>query len=191
MIAYIVQHAEKERFPGDPTLTARGRQQARSLARHFKSCAVDVVVSSPYRRAVETARPVADALGLALQRDDRLRERMTWNGDQSLQEFLREWNEATRNRDLIPQFGDSSHAAGARFVAAVESSAALGVAILVTHGGVTCDALRNFLADSDLSGRIPSWSQGIPNAAITTVDVRRSGWRLVQIADAGHLAERQ
>lgn len=68
-----VRHAEPERVesgtgvPANPSLTARGVQQAERLADWLAHERVDVVVSSPQRRAVETARPVAHAHGVEIE----------------------------------------------------------------------------------------------------------------------------
>ena len=68
-----VRHGEPQRIapgsgvPADPALTARGRDQAERLAAWLAFEAVDVVLSSPQRRAVETAAPVARAHGLEVQ----------------------------------------------------------------------------------------------------------------------------
>lgn len=57
-------------------LTERGRAQARCLAERLKgeTDRVDVLYSSPRQRAVQTARPVADALDIPLRIDEELRE---------------------------------------------------------------------------------------------------------------------
>jgi probable phosphoglycerate mutase len=68
-----VRHAEPERVapgtgvPADPQLTARGRDQAKRLAAWLSSERVDVVVSSPQRRALETAAPIARAHGVPVE----------------------------------------------------------------------------------------------------------------------------
>src|SRR4029453_1806778 len=51
----VVQHGEKERRPGDPGLTSRGRDQARRTATWLRTTAgpVGAVWSSPLRRAGE------------------------------------------------------------------------------------------------------------------------------------------
>ena len=65
-----VRHGEPERIapgrgvPADPALTARGREQAERLAAWLAFEPIDVVLSSPQRRAVETAAPIARAHGL-------------------------------------------------------------------------------------------------------------------------------
>jgi probable phosphoglycerate mutase len=68
-----VRHGEPERIaagtgvPADPALTARGREQAERLAAWLATEPVDVVLSSPQRRAIETAEPIARAHGLEVQ----------------------------------------------------------------------------------------------------------------------------
>ena len=47
--------------PADPELTDEGIGQAQKLARWMKSEKLDVIYSSPMRRALMTARPLADA----------------------------------------------------------------------------------------------------------------------------------
>src|SRR5205085_1572469 len=53
--------------PANPGLTARGNEQAQRLARWLAHEDVDAVLSSPQRRAIETARPIADAHGLKIE----------------------------------------------------------------------------------------------------------------------------
>jgi broad specificity phosphatase PhoE len=68
-----VRHGEPERVPpgtgvpADPALTARGREQAERLAAWLALEPIDVVLSSPQRRAVETAAPIARAHHLEVQ----------------------------------------------------------------------------------------------------------------------------
>jgi broad specificity phosphatase PhoE len=62
-----VRHGEPERIasgsgvPADPALTARGREQAERLAAWLAFERIDAVLSSPQRRAIETASPIARA----------------------------------------------------------------------------------------------------------------------------------
>lgn len=78
----VIRHAEPVRVtaeetggaPADPGLTGRGHEQARRLAAWLAAEGVDRVVSSPLRRAVETAAPLATALGLELDIESELCE---------------------------------------------------------------------------------------------------------------------
>lgn len=58
----------------DAALTARGRTQAELLARTLAGLGVAHVLSSPLRRACDTAAPIASACGVAVEVDDRLVE---------------------------------------------------------------------------------------------------------------------
>lgn len=74
--AQTVWHAEN-RYAGsgsDIDLTETGRAQVQELAEWAKRQDLDAVVCSPVRRAVETARPCAEAAELVLQVVDDLRE---------------------------------------------------------------------------------------------------------------------
>ena len=68
-----VRHAEPERIPpgtgipANPSLTASGRQQAERLGTWLARERVDAILSSPLRRAIETAEPIAKAHGLTIE----------------------------------------------------------------------------------------------------------------------------
>jgi broad specificity phosphatase PhoE len=78
----LVRHAEPVRIgpeesggePVDPPLTGRGANQAARLAGWLAAEPVDHVVSSPLRRATETAAPIAAEHGLAVEVLPDLRE---------------------------------------------------------------------------------------------------------------------
>ncbi len=58
----------------DPSLSAEGREQAARLPDALARFPITRLVSSPQVRAIETGRPVADALGLPIEVDERLAE---------------------------------------------------------------------------------------------------------------------
>ena len=71
----FVRHAEKALLPvDDPGLSQEGRDRAAELARQLVDAdvvaGIDAVYATPYRRTIETAQPVADALGLEINRYD-------------------------------------------------------------------------------------------------------------------------
>ncbi|QVI28029.1 histidine phosphatase family protein [Mycolicibacterium neoaurum] len=74
----LVRHALPLRSePGagsDPDLSADGIAQAARLPEALNRFPISRLVSSPQRRAQQTARPVADALGLGIDIDERLAE---------------------------------------------------------------------------------------------------------------------
>ena len=69
----FVRHAEKALIPvDDPGLSAEGQDRAAELARQLVDAdvvaGIDAIYSTSYRRTVETAQPIADALGLPINR---------------------------------------------------------------------------------------------------------------------------
>jgi broad specificity phosphatase PhoE len=176
-MAYLVQHGEKERLPGDPGLTQAGRQQAIQAGQWLRDQGVRALYSSPMRRARQTADGIASVTGLAIQTDARLRERLNWDGRQPFDAFLALWAQATDDRDFAPAGGESSRQAGARLMAFLaDLPGAPSPVAAVTHGGVTTDLLRTLLGDDALPPGL--LSAGIPPCAVTSVD----GLNVVAIA---------
>jgi broad specificity phosphatase PhoE len=88
----LVRHAESEwnrHFsrtridPGipDPPLTRAGRLQAKRLVDRLAAAKVNRLLASPYRRALETAAVVANALGLPVAVEPLVRERCVFSCD--------------------------------------------------------------------------------------------------------------
>lgn len=63
---YVKKHRLAGRIPG-VHLNANGQKQAQALAEKLGSAPVKAIYSSPLERAVETAAPLAQALGLEVQ----------------------------------------------------------------------------------------------------------------------------
>lgn len=193
----VVQHGEKEPGPGDPGLTARGvRQAARTAAWIAGRHRLSRIVSSPMRRAVLTAAAIASATGVPFTTDDRLRERMSWDGEALMphEEFLEEWRRASADRSYAPRGGDSSECAADRFLGALRElarEAADGdVVAVVTHGGVTVDALRTLLGDGTVRRERPDLiAEGVPCCAVTGLVRDGDGWD-VRLPSTTHLTSR-
>jgi broad specificity phosphatase PhoE len=71
------------RDPGiiDPRLTELGHTQAREAAQQLLGQGIERIIVSPYSRALQTARPVAAALGLPVTVDPIVRERYAFACD--------------------------------------------------------------------------------------------------------------
>jgi phosphohistidine phosphatase len=76
MRLYLVRHAEAA--PGEPdelrALTPEGRRQAGELAERLRADGVepDAIITSPLRRARETADALAETTGVEVHSDERL-----------------------------------------------------------------------------------------------------------------------
>ena len=91
-MSFLLRHAsagERYEWPDDDRLRPldeKGRRQAEKIAGALGAEDVRRVVSSPYVRCVQTVEPLAAALGLEVELDDRLAE----GGGSSAQPLLEE-----------------------------------------------------------------------------------------------------
>lgn len=196
---YLVRHGEKKSSKGDPELSDVGKIQAEKTALYFSSLEIAFVYCSPSRRTRETAEIIAKARQSSVVVSELLKERANWgNSEQySFDEFLRIWDKASLERKWQPPIGDSSFNTGKRletFVAGYLNANRADV-LIVTHGGIIADYLRN-IADEDKLNRInPVFLEKkdrlIKECSITTIEVTnpKSDPRIIEIANTKHLLE--
>jgi 8-oxo-dGTP diphosphatase len=76
----LLRHAvagDRSAWKGDDVdrpLTAKGRRQADALALELGAAGIDMLVSSPYARCVQTLEPLAEVIGARIVTDERLAE---------------------------------------------------------------------------------------------------------------------
>ncbi|PLR99840.1 histidine phosphatase family protein [Bacillus sp. T33-2] len=141
---YLVRHAKAEGQPPEARLTEAGRKQAIALMDFFKHKHVDKIYSSPFKRAVDTIKPLADANKLEIVEDARLGERVLSSVNYD------DWQDKLRQsfEDFQLVFeGGESHTAGmerAKSILEQVLSSADDHIILVSHGNLTTLLLRYF-----------------------------------------------
>lgn len=151
----LVRHALPLRNePGegsDPDLAALGREQARRLPAALARFPITRLVSSPQRRAVQTAQPVSEAMKLPLQIDERLAEYDRGMSHYMPLEEVREQRPDDWNRMAAGQLPGSvdTDAFRARVLAGLRDVIA-GVdhddtVVVFTHGGVINVVLHDVL----------------------------------------------
>jgi probable phosphoglycerate mutase len=187
----LIRHAEPQRVPdgpapADPGLTPTGRDQAAALARWLADEHLDRVVSSPLRRARETAEPLAAAHDLPVVVDDDLAEYDREATSYIPVEELRatgdpRWHAMVEGRlaDLADADPDAFLA---RVVGAIERLVAQhpgGRVAVVCHGGVI-----NAYVGRILGIRRPLWFEPF-YASITRVEAGRSGARTLRTLNEG------
>jgi len=126
-----------------PTLTVLGQRQARQCANRLADEPVGMLVSSDLRRALQTAGPVARALGLQIVEDSRLRERSLGAAEATLSRLLGPDQSGVLegkvvDADAAPEGGESIRTLYQRAVASVTEHIHVGDGdlALVCHGGV-------------------------------------------------------
>lgn len=131
----LIRHAKASEQAPDAPLTAEGQEQAQRLASQLAQHAITRMVSSPWLRAVDTARPLAEALGLEVETDERLTERVLSGRD------LPHWQTALKASFLDPELvldsGESGTAARTRALVALKHAEdPHGLTAIFTHGNL-------------------------------------------------------
>jgi len=161
----------------DRPLNDIGREQARELAEMLADHGIDVVYSSDLRRAHETARIVADRLGLPVEVDVGLREVDVgdWSGRAHDEvkgadpEGFRRWQEGGKGWNG----GESYEEMGARVVDTVlrlAESHPGGTILIVSHGGAI-RACRAAAAGLTYAGSRMSAVGGMANCEVVELHV--------------------
>ena len=195
----VIRHGEPHRVePGagdagggraDPSLTPRGRRQAEELAAWLAMEAVDHVVTSPLRRARETAAPIAEVFGLETEVDADLREYDAGSDSYIPIEELRaakndEWY-ATINGQWDVLGHESPTAVRERVVPRFEDLIARfpgGTVAVIAHGGVINVYLAHVIGLHSSLWFHPEYT------SVNRVRAARSGPRsLISLNETAHL----
>ncbi|MFD0774662.1 histidine phosphatase family protein, partial [Streptomonospora algeriensis] len=195
----LLRHGEtplpvEKRFAGtgDIELTGTGRAQARAAARHLAGSGVDVVVSSPLRRARDTAEPIAAELSVPVEVDEGLRETDfgSWEGmtfgevQRSRPQEMQRWLSDTA---AAPEGGES-------FAAVAERVAETRDKLLARHTGRTVlvvshvTPIKVLLQQALLAPPEALFRMHLDVGCLSRIDCFSDGPMLVRsLNDTGHL----
>ena len=195
MFIYLIRHAEKERLISDPPLTALGQEQAKKTAKYFKDIQIDNIYSSPLKRTRETSKIISEFLNKDFEINELLTERFNWGDikNQTHSEFVDMWKKSSLIRNWQPPKGFSSKEAGERlnkFFGTINKNN-ISKIIVVSHGGIIADFLRNTFDDKTLNKVLPDFSDYyeflIPFSSITILEKENDDYKVISIAETKHL----
>lgn len=182
---------------GATPLTSEGQRQAEAVARRLEQWRPPVshVYTSPLRRAMQTAEPIARRLGLTPSTNDNLREinfgAVSGLTMEEFQATMPQVYARWRNRgDLTFRFprGERRQAFFQRVGRALDGIVALHpdeqIAV-VAHGGTLRGGLAYLFPDTMRDW----WAYTLRNASLTHVHVGGNGKRLIVLNDCHHLDE--
>lgn len=118
---YFVRHAQPNYENHDDLtreLTEKGLQDRMRVVEVLREIPIHAVLSSPYKRAVDTVQPLADRRGLPVESDADFRERKV--GDGWLEDFTAFAKRQWADFDFALEHGESLRQVQARNVAALE-----------------------------------------------------------------------
>ena len=144
MKLYIIRHCEANGQAPNASLTLAGREASGRLANFLSGLNIELVISSPFTRAVQTIQSFVLHNNIPFKLDDRLKERVLSSED------LPDWYEKLQltyiDKDLNFTGGESSNEATKRIHEVVEElkqSAHMSV-VIVTHGNIMSLLLNHF-----------------------------------------------
>ena len=197
----IVRHGEAEgnrehRFIGqsDVPLTERGRRQVAALTKRLAGVEISRVLSSDLQRAANTVLPTAEALGLEVEFDQRLRE--IANGEWAdlvaadvEARWPDVWARYRSGEDVERPGGESWTDVQVRAVAAIEGLIVSldddDTVLIGTHAGPAIGILRWAIGAAP-EGTVWGGPFGaLHNTSISTISL--PGPRLHTVNDTGHL----
>ncbi|WP_413404401.1 histidine phosphatase family protein [Paenibacillus amylolyticus] len=141
---YLIRHAKATGQEPHAELTDEGIRQAEKLADLLAHHSITYIVSSPWKRAVQTAMPLGIATLQHIHTDERLQERVLSSLD------LPNWMDVLKRTyddvDWVEEGGESSRNAAARGLALLEElwSRPEQHGAVVTHGNLLSLLIREY-----------------------------------------------
>ncbi len=95
---YFIRHAQSDRFTQDDRtrpLTAEGLSDTIKITEALSDKGITHIISSPYKRTIQTVTNLSEKLGLSIETDEGLRERNAgkWHGE-NFKDFIKaQWED--------------------------------------------------------------------------------------------------
>jgi broad specificity phosphatase PhoE len=196
---YLVRHGEtawnrEQVFRGraDVPLGERGHQQAGLVAQALRAEPIKAVYASPLARAVDTARPLSEELGIDLIQEESLQDMNfgEWEG-QSLVDVRREWPELYQVWEKSPDrfcapAGETLADVLDRAWRAIEHMAErhAGTAVAAVSHRVVCKLL---VCRALGMGEAGFWRVRLDTASVSVLEHQGDEWTLTGVNDTCHL----
>ena len=178
----------------DIPLNETGRQQAEALGKRLKSWPIKAIYTSDLQRCVQTAVPLANALGVKPKLAPLWRERDVGDfggmtGEQTRQQYPEIWAKATRGM-VDPPNGEPFIEVQRRAWQAYETVAEAhdeGTVAVVTHGGLLHALLGQVMGiDPSIYGRFSMRG----NTGLSIIEINSRGPIVTRLNDTSHLENR-
>lgn len=170
---YFVRHCSAEGQHKDSPLTRAGIKQAAELADFLnkQNISIDLILSSPYLRAIDSIKPYASSIDISIQEDERLRERILSG------EPIEDWMEALELSFKDEHFslpgGESAQDVLTRSNEVLQSilqNSFVKNALIVSHGNLLSHLFQQF----DKNFGFNQWKE-LRNPDIYLLDIDHQG----------------
>lgn len=144
---YFVRHCQSDHSVHDDRirpLTPKGLEDSRRVTEFLRDKPIEAVLSSPYRRAMDTVRDFTDTRGFSIEAVEDFRERAV--GDRWVEDFMAFVKRHWENRDYREPGGESLRQVQARNLAALGEALKRyqGKTIAVGTHGTALSSIVNF-----------------------------------------------
>ncbi|OHD13167.1 MAG: hypothetical protein A2Z96_00525 [Spirochaetes bacterium GWB1_48_6] len=181
----------------DYDLTEKGFLQAEQTAISLQNTKIDKIISSPLKRAIQTAERISDIAGVKIEINEQLREinvgilentkpsKENWK---IYENVISDWN--TGNLDSRFPGGESGKELRARFKKAIESllEDKFDRVIVVGHAGIFINGIIDIC---ELQKPMEFYSKDYHNCSISKIEVEKIGvdtkFTLTAWGEVGHL----
>lgn len=196
---YFMRHGEtvwntERRYQGmtDIELSDEGIRQAKCVAERFKNIHIDKIYSSPLKRAIETARPIAENKGLEIISEDAFREIHfgEWEG-MTVPDLTQKYGDRYINFIREPHnYGFPGEENIDNVIKRIKPSIDRiienddGDVLIVSHGGII-RLMIMYIMGLDNSWFTKMW---INNTGISIIEIKNDRRLMLTVNDSAHLA---
>ncbi|WP_169056158.1 histidine phosphatase family protein [Bacillus pumilus] len=140
---YIARHCHANGQSEDASLTPQGIAQSHALAEFFNGIHLNQIISSPYKRALQTSDPLAHAKQLEVKIDQRLAERVL--SSKPMEDWYEKLKLSFTDLHLTCEGGESSLEAMNRIVELLyeQINSENDHTLFVTHGNLMSLLLKH------------------------------------------------
>lgn len=139
---YLLRHCAAEGQEKNADLTEEGLENARKIVPVLKKLNIDMIYSSPMKRALETIEPFSLSENKSIQIDSRLSDRVLTS--EYLDDFLVSLEQTFDNYDLKFKDGESSREALLRATEFLNNLNDKENTLIVSHGNLIALLLNEF-----------------------------------------------
>ena len=180
MNLFLIRHGQRQNFNNeDSLLSVIGKKQALLTASWLRQFKIDILLSSPKQRTLETARIISKETGLKIVIDDTFLERVE---DKTL----------SPSRFTLDSFDSNNGKNIQRYLSRLDAKAEKNI-VLVTHASTIADFLYVVLDSEVIGKKIPIFIKrgkySIPECSITIVTIEKHKYFLQTFAQTRHLTK--
>lgn len=141
---YLIRHCEADGQPPEAQLTKRGFEQAIHLSNFFRRIPIERIITSPYKRAVQSIEPLAKTISIEIETNEQLTERVL--STHNLSDWFEKLQATFEDLELKYEGGESSNVAMKRIVEVMEGvfKSEVQNSIIVTHGNLLSLLLKHY-----------------------------------------------